>query len=153
MPLERPPRLSIRPRHPTLPTSLPTPPPAQPPSVQIWWREANPCYDASSDDLGYVAGRFVVLCTVALLFSTTMPDIGTNEDVVAWFLVFSTVFIFGTVLYTAVHFDKIDAVQVIYIGEDGSEEAGSRPTDDNTGNVKQHKRKLVRSPGDVRRPA
>ena len=66
----------------------------------------------------------------------------------AWFLVLTTAFIFATIVYMAVRFDKIDAVKVIYIGDDGREEGGggadgANQVQDNGRKLKKHKRKLV----------
>jgi len=138
----------------------------------IAWREANPSYDVSSDDIGYAAGWFVTICTVALLFSTAMANLSSPESmtILAWILVLNVIGIFTLIGYMGYMHEKIDAVVIVYEGESegeagamdgaaggaageaaneatggagGTSEAGSTRRSSTGGNVKRHKRKVV----------
>mmetsp|Transcript_106080 Transcript_106080/g.306893 ORF Transcript_106080/g.306893 Transcript_106080/m.306893 type:complete len:646 (-) Transcript_106080:221-2158(-) len=86
------------------------------------WREIMPCYDASSDLLGYASGWFVVTCILGLLASATMDDqvLGTSEEVVAWFLVLINVGILGLVAWLSARYDKIDIYDEREFGPGGT---------------------------------
>ena len=50
------------------------------------WRELKPCWDASSDLIGYAAGWLVVMCIIVQSFSLKIEQ-GTF---LSWFLVLSS---------------------------------------------------------------
>ena len=108
------------------------------------WREFNPSYDVSSDDLGYTAAWFVVVCLLALLLSSPMPDLKIDEAVLAWFLVAITAGIVGMIVYLGIMHHKIDKVEVVYISGTETNDTGGRETPAGEPNGAEAKRNVKR---------
>ena len=67
-----------------------------------------PCWDASSDLLGYAMGWFVVTCVISLIVSTTAKDLFLDDAFLSWFLVLTNAGILFLVWWLGARYDEID---------------------------------------------